>query len=213
MTEPDETRTEFGLTYRIDGRVASARSIVALHGSGADETSMLPLASAIDPGAAIISLRGPVDQNGERRWFRKQTPVRFEQRSIRDQARAFAAFLDRMQAAGRIDLARAVFLGYSNGGNLVHATMLLHPGRIRHAVLLRCMPVLARPPAVDLSGSTVLIIAGGRDQTYGPFASALATLLRKRGATVATQTVDAGHEFGEADVSSARRWLGAIDMA
>lgn len=212
MTEADALRTEFGLTYREGGRTASRRTIIALHGAGADETTMLPLAAAIDPGARLLSLRGRVDQEGERRWFRKKTPVRFDQRSIRAQAKAFAMFLDSLHTAGRIDLARSTFLGYSNGGNLVHATMLLRPGRIRQAVLLRCMPVLDRPPRADLSDSSVLVIAGARDLTYGPFAASLVGLLRDNRAAVASHAVDAGHELGEADISCARLWLAASGL-
>ncbi|WP_204306236.1 hypothetical protein, partial [Stenotrophomonas maltophilia] len=73
------------------------------------------------------------------------------------------------------DLGRATFLGYSNGANLVSTLMLLNPGLVRQAALLRAMPVLDNPPATDLGRTRVLIVAGAADQTYGPFAPALVT--------------------------------------
>jgi len=186
----------------------SKLAIVALHGSGTDETTVIPLARAIAPDAAIIAPRGRIDQNGERRWFRKLTPTSFDQDDIRHEASAFADFLDGLRRDGRIGaVENTLVIGYSNGGNLASSVMLLHPGRIRRLVLLRCMPVLHRAPMTDLSGSKALVVAGRQDQTYGPYARNLAGLLRRRGASVAGKSVDAGHLFGERDVVLIRSWL------
>ena len=133
-------------------------SIIALHGSGADETTVIPLARAVDPDATIIAPRGRIDQNGERRWFRKLTPTSFDQQSIREEALAFAGFLDGLRRESVIgSVAQTLVIGYSNGGNLAHSVMLLHPGRIAKLALLRCMPVLKRAPMTELTGASVLV--------------------------------------------------------
>ena len=85
--------------------------------------------------------------------------------------------------------------------------MLLHPGLIDRAVLLRAMPVLDDVPATDLSKAQILVIAGAADITYGPFAPALVALLREHGANVEARTVAAGHEFGADDADIVRDWL------
>jgi phospholipase/carboxylesterase len=187
----------------------SRLTIVALHGSGTDETTVVPLARAIAPDATIIAPRGRIDQNGERRWFRKLTPTSFDQDDIRREAAAFAGFLDglrRDRVIGPIE--NTLVVGYSNGGNLASSVMLLHPGPIRRLALLRCMPVLNRAPMTDLSECNVLVIAGSEDQTYGPYTRNLAGLLRRRSATVERRTVRAGHLFGEQDVAAVRSWMG-----
>lgn len=79
-----------GFAYRRVATEAHRRTIVVLHGSGGDEMQVLPFAQQLDPHANIIAPRGRIDQNGERRWFRKLSPTRFDQRSIRAQAKAFA---------------------------------------------------------------------------------------------------------------------------
>ena len=173
---------------------------------------MLPLARAILPTARIIAPRGLIDQSGERRWFRKLTPTSFEQESILAEAPFFSRFLDGLAKREQLDEASTLFLGYSNGGNLLHSTMLLHPGRIRRAALLRCMPVLSRAPATDVSGSQLVVLAGDADQTYGPHSSRLVTLLRRRGAGVRSRTVKAGHIFGDQDAAEIRAWLKTIDL-
>jgi phospholipase/carboxylesterase len=107
----------------------------------------------------------------------------------------------------RFDLSRTVFLGYSNGANLVTSVMLLHPGIISRAVLLRAMPVLDNVPDTDLSATRILSISGVADVTYAPFAPALSALLRRHGAEVEDRVAPAGHEFGEDDAALARDWL------
>jgi predicted esterase len=125
-----------------------------------------------------------IDQNGERRWFRKLSPTSFDQNDIHIEAAAFAGFMDGLRRGGKIGTTEnTLVVGYSNGGNLASSVMLLHPGRIQHLVLLRCMPVLKRAPMTDLSGRRALVVAGSEDQTYGPYAGKLANLLRRRGAS------------------------------
>lgn len=178
-----------------------------LHGSGVDETTMLPIARQIAPHATLIAVRGRIRQEDGFRWFERITPTSFEQASIRAETSAFAAFSSEAAKRHGLDLARATFLGYSNGANLVSSLMLLNPGLVRKAVLLRAMPVLADTPSADVSGTHVLIIAGAADQTYGPFAPALVTLLHGRGADVDARIVASGHEIGDPDAAIVRQWL------
>lgn len=182
-------------------------TVVALHGSGADETTMLPLARSIAPTWQVIAPRGRVDQHGERRWFTKLSPISFDQASICSEAAAFADFLRRLADQGTIDPARTLFLGYSNGGNLVSSLMLLHPGIVGRAALLRTMPVLLPAPRTNLSGTRAIVMAGKDDATYRPHAGRLVGLLRRRGAKVSKRLIDAGHMPVEADCEAIRNWL------
>src|SRR5262245_66115855 len=61
----------------------SGEVLFLLHGSGGDETTMLPLAARIAPSATLVGVRGRVLQDGVTRWFRRTTPVRFDQKDIR----------------------------------------------------------------------------------------------------------------------------------
>lgn len=197
----------YGFVCRIVDKPLGPRTIVALHGSGADETTMLPFARAVDPAARVVAPRGRIDQNGERRWFLKHAPTRFDQASIHAEAAAFAVFARNFAEAGRMDPARAVFVGHSNGGNLLHAVMVLHPDLVRTVILLRCMPVLERAPMSDLSECAVLCLRGAADETYGLYGASLAAQLRRRGASVSLRTVAAGHMLGDEDIVVAQRWL------
>ncbi|MDX8518025.1 alpha/beta hydrolase [Mesorhizobium dulcispinae] len=190
---------------------ASGECLFVLHGSGVDETTLVPLARQIAPRAVLVASRGRIRQEDGFRWFERITPTSFEQSSIRSETAAFAQFVADAARRHELDLSRATFLGYSNGANLVSTLMLLHPGLAKRSALLRAMPVLDDAPETDLGGTRVLIIAGAADQTYGPFAPALVTLLNQRGAEVDARIVAAGHEFGDADAAIARQWIAGAD--
>lgn len=205
-------RRDLGFFYRLYRPAdATGEVLFLLHGSGVDETTLVALAREIAPRAMLVAVRGRIRQEDGFRWFTRITPTRFEQDSIRSETAAFAEFIAKVVKYQNVDLSRSTFLGYSNGANLVSSTMLLHPGMIERAALLRAMPVLDNVPAADLSMARVLIIAGSADLTYAPFAPALVALLRAQGAEVDARTVASGHEIGDPDAEIVRQWLaGAV---
>ncbi|QKD04326.1 alpha/beta hydrolase [Mesorhizobium loti] len=207
--------TDLPFAYRLIGVGGESREcLFLLHGSGVDETTLVALARQIAPGTVLVAARGRVSQEDGFRWFERITPTRFEQKSILSETAAFAAFAS--EAAGRhgLDLGHATFLGYSNGANLVSSLMLLHPGIVRGAALLRPMPVLDHVPATDLKGTRTLIIAGAADETYGPFAPALVTQLSQRGSAIDARIIPSGHDIGDPDAAIVRQWLtGSVAIA
>ncbi|MBZ9734731.1 alpha/beta hydrolase [Mesorhizobium sp. CA18] len=201
-------RRDLAFPYRLLRPAnASGECLFVLHGSGVDETTMLPLARQIAPRSVIVAARGRIPQEDGFRWFERITPTSFEQVSIHAETAAYAQFVTEVAEVQRLDLQRATFLGHSNGANVVSSLMLLHPGIVRQAALLRAMPVLDISPMANLGGSRVLIIAGAADQTYGPFAPAMVTLFSERQAEVDARIVASGHEFGDADAAILRQWL------
>jgi len=202
-------RTE-SFVYRVRRpETPSGETIILLHGSGGDESSMFKLASRIAPHATLLGVRGRIVQKGIKRWYARVSPTEFDQQDIRGEAEAFVGFLHDIVAAEELDLDRATFIGYSNGANLIGALTLLHPNLIHRAVLLRAMPVLQAAPAPDLSRSRFLTVAGKMDKVYSPFAPALEALLRARGATVDSRIVARGHLLGDEDVKVVSEWLSA----
>jgi phospholipase/carboxylesterase len=186
---------------------ADAPTLILLHGSGGNETSLMELAAQAAPGAALLGIRGRVVQDGISRWYKRLTPTTFDQDDIRAEADAFADFMAEAQNEYGIDPAKAIYLGYSNGANLLAAMSFLHPELVQRAALLRPMMVLKALPKVDLAKDTILMVPGKADATYGPFAPDLADALRTHGADVLGQTVELGHLLGDADVTVVKNWL------
>lgn len=208
MPRTSELHEELAFGYRLHEPDAPDGSwVILLHGSGTDETVLVPFAAQVFPQARLMAVRGRIVQEESRRWFARLTPVAFDQHSIRSEAQAFARFLAQVGREHGFDPADAVFLGYSNGANLVSSLLFLHPGLVRRAVLMRAMPVLDAPPPADLSAVSALVLSGTRDATYGPYAAPLAQQLRRAGARVEAHVVDCGHEFSDPDAALIRNWL------
>lgn len=182
------------------------RTLVLLHGTGGNEASLMPLAATAAPRATLMGLRGRSTEEGHARWFRRFAPLSFDQKDIRFEAEAFAAFIEGAIEAYGLDLQKTVFLGYSNGANLLAAMMQLHPGLVRSAVLLRAAKVLEEAPQSDLSDARVLFVTGDHD-LFGANAPALEAELRQAGAKMTSLSVPAGHETVSDDIEVIRRWL------
>jgi len=185
-------------------------TIVLLHGTGGNETDLMPLAHRLAPNATLLGVRGRSTEEGINRWFRRFDAVTYDQADIRAEAEAFVAFVEDAAKAYGLDPARMTFLGYSNGANLIGAILQLYPQAIRRAVLLRGIQALEKPPAAApdaFAGQQVLMLNGARDM-FGRMAPALEAALAGGGAHVDSRTLAAGHELSPQDLTEAQSWLG-----
>ncbi|WP_026758884.1 VOC family protein [Sediminimonas qiaohouensis] len=180
--------------------------ILLLHGTGGNEADLMPFATRLNPRATLLGLRGRATEEGVARFFRRLGPEVFDQADIRAEARAFDAFLRGAVRGYGLEPERLTVLGYSNGANFAAAVMALYPGAIGRAVLLRAMPVLETPPAVDLADTEVLLLSGAEDP-LAPKAGALARWLSDSGANCEARRGAAGHAISAGDLDAARTWL------
>jgi phospholipase/carboxylesterase len=180
--------------------------VLLLHGTGGDETDLLPLGREIAPGAALISPRGNVLEGGMPRFFRRYREGVFDEADVRRRAKELAHFV--AQARQAYGVAAPVALGYSNGANIAAALLLLHPHVLIGAILLRAMAPLADPPKPDLAGVPVLILSGSNDPIVPPAsAERLASALAAAGARVERDELPAGHGLTQADIARARAFF------
>jgi len=181
-------------------------TIMLLHGTGGNESDLMPLARRIAPQATLLGVRGRSTEEGILRWFRRLTPTSFDQADIRFEAEAFAAFIDEAVKAYGLAADKLTFLGYSNGANLLAAMMLLRPGQVKRAILLRPVMVLDQAPRADLSQLRTLMVSGSADP-YRALAPALEQALRGGGADLAARIIEAGHELTDGDRELATAWF------
>lgn len=183
--------------------------LVLLHGTGGNEADLMPIAHRIAPHATLLGVRGRSTEEGVSRWFRRLNAVTFDQADIRAEAEAFVAFIDEASVAYGLPRERMIFLGYSNGANLLGAILHLLPSSISRAILLRPAQVLNPAPEATgskLSSHNVLMVNGTKDP-YSSLAADLAESLRRAGADVDSRNVAAGHELSPEDVRLAQDWL------
>jgi phospholipase/carboxylesterase len=195
---------ELAYIHRFDpGADPTLPPILLLHGTGGDETDLVPLGREIAPGAALLSPRGNVFEGGMPRFFRRFREGLFDEDDVRRRAAELSHFI--AEARRAYALAQPIALGYSNGANIAAAVLLLHPKTFAGAILLRAMAPLAEPPRADLSGVPVLILSGLNDP-IAPRSSAekLAAALAAAGARVERDDLPAGHGLTQVDVTRAK---------
>jgi phospholipase/carboxylesterase len=175
---------------------AAGAPLLLLHGTGGDERDLLPLRDHLSPGAAVLSVRGTVLENGMPRFFRRLREGVFDEDDLRQRADDLAGFVRTASAAYGITERSLVAVGFSNGANIASALLLRHPGLLNAAVLLSAMIPFADPPAADLSGTVTVISNGVRDPMIPRTMTAeLAAQLRARGADVVELPHAGGHQI------------------
>lgn len=180
--------------------------MLLLHGTGGDENDLLPLGAALSPGAALLSPRGRVTEHGMPRFFRRLAEGVFDEADVRQRASELGAFI--ADARREYGISAPVAVGLSNGANIAAALLMLQPGVLSGAVLLRAMVPLSQPPATKLAGTPVLLLSGRGDPIIPPANSdRLAEQLAERGAAVTHRTLPVGHQLSQADVTLSREWL------
>ena len=175
-------------------------TLVLLHGTGGDENDLLPLGRSLLPGAALLSPRGKVLENGLPRYFRRLREGVFDLLDLRARTHELADFLRRFDGP-------LIAVGYSNGANIAAATLVLRPEIFSGAILFRAMVPLVPEQAPDLAGKPVFLAAGRHDPIVPPEnTQQLAGMLKGYGADVTLDWANAGHELTDAELEAARAW-------
>lgn len=187
---------------------ASAETLIVLHGTGGDENDLIGIGQAIAPGAAILSPRGNVLENGAPRFFKRLAEGVFDPKEVRSRAEELAGFIRAAISQYALNPERIFAMGYSNGANIASTVMLIDPELLRGAILFRPMLVLETDGRSDLSGRGVFISAGQMDPIV-PVKSVvrLVELFEACHAEVTLKWQEAGHNLLPGEVSEAAKWL------
>lgn len=188
----------------------SGWTLILLHGTGGDKDDLVPLGRQLLPGAAILSPDGKVLENGvSRRFFKRLAVGELDIPDLLAQTDDLAAFLTSSVDRYSLDPGKLIALGLSNGANIAVSLLFRHPGLLNAAALLRPMLPYEPDAGLDLTGTGVLIAAGGRDH-YVPSGESvsLGKVLEASGADVFMHlNPDAGHGLTEGDLVETSRWL------
>jgi phospholipase/carboxylesterase len=192
---------------------AAGPPLLLLHGTGGNEYDLLPLRDHLSPGAAVLSVRGTVLENGMPRFFRRVSEGVFDEDDLRRRADDLAQFVVTASAAYGIEERSLVAVGFSNGANIASAMLLQRTGLLAAAVLLAAMVPYADPPAADLTGTLVIISNGDRDPMIKTgVTQLLADQLRERGAEVVELPHPGGHQINPAVLPEIRRMVADLPL-
>jgi phospholipase/carboxylesterase len=183
------------------------RTLLLLHGTGADEHDLLRLGSALDPEASLLSPRGMVSENGMNRFFERRPDGTFVQESVLNAVSELKDFL--AAACSKYEISGEIFgVGFSNGANAAAALQVMHPELLDGAVMFGSTKPLDEVPVTDLSGKR-LWIANGQNDPYAPDAVTEAWVLQLRsfGADVSWLSHPGGHQISPAHMQEISREL------
>jgi phospholipase/carboxylesterase len=191
-----------------DGGVATAPTLLLLHGTGGTENDLLDLGRTLAPTANLLSPRGKTLENGMSRFFRRLAEGVFDEEDLIERTHELSQFLTEAATKYGFALGRVTAVGYSNGANIAASLLMLHPGVLKNAVLLRAMVPLVPKKSPDLTGTAVFLASGLSDPIL-PISNArkLAIMFREAGADLTFQEIPTGHQLTSKELDEVRLWL------
>lgn len=177
---------------------AGNKTLLLLHGSGADEFDLLQLGKALDPNANLLSPRGLRKSDGANRFFKLLEQDTYDEREVIENSAELADFL--WAAAGEYGFNpdNVYAVGFSNGANAATSLLLLQPDSVAGVVALGNNKVFEDTPfkkgKPDLTGKRVWIANGAAD-AYSPQVrvDALIAEFKSLGASVKFMLHPGGH--------------------
>jgi len=199
--------TDLGFIHRFVPAEAEGKTpLLLLHGTGGNESDLIPVGLQLSPGAALLSPRGKILENGMPRFFKRRAEGIFDIDDLNARTAELGNFLDASRK--QYGIAKPIAVGFSNGANVAWSLMLTRPDALAGAILLRGMLPFDPPQKPALNGTPVLIVNGSMD----PIVSAdvhrkLADTLRGLGADVRYEVLPASHQLTRQDLAIAAEWL------
>ena len=200
-------RPDLGFVHRfVPGEDPNRTPLLLLHGTGADENDLIPLGRELAPGAALLSPRGKVLEQGMPRFFRRLGEGVFDIGDLSARTKELAQFVAKARLA--YGLATPIALGFSNGANIAWSLLLSEPSSLAGAVLMRAMLPFAPSAVPRLDGKPILFLSGDADPIVsGDQRDSLAKLLKDAGADLQYEVVRGGHRLTQQDLHITAEWL------
>ncbi len=180
------------------------RTLVLFHGTGGNEHDLIPIAHQLDPSAHILSLRGRINERGMNRFFKRLAPGVFDMDSLKEETEYIIEAIKKLK--DKYQLRNLIFLGYSNGANII-ANMLLQSDLVNKAILLRPMLPTLETQKDELFRTNVLMLSGRFDPIVSlESVNALKKALTERHVMVDHHILPLGHELVQKDMELMHSW-------
>lgn len=183
--------------WRPSSNSATSKTLLLLHGTGADEHDLLSLGKALDPSANLLSPRGLVVESSMSRFFLRYPDGRFDEAGIVLAVDELADFIAVAAEEYGFDAKKVFAVGFSNGANAAGALLLLHPESIAGiAAFGTTKSFLESRSVANLAGKKVWIANGATDE-YSPAdrTADMVSEFKSLGAEVQLMMHPGGHEI------------------
>ncbi len=179
-----------------------------LHGTGADERDLLPLAKMLDDSFGVLSVRGNVTENGMNRYFKRLGFGQYDLEDLKYRGQELLDFITKISEAEGFELKDLIPVGFSNGSNIAIHLLLREDVDIKRSILFAPLyPVDVSDNSKDMSDVKVLLSMGDNDPMASPEDNKyVEQIFTSRDADVTKINVH-GHEITNDAVTFARKWL------
>jgi predicted esterase len=187
----------------------SEKTLFLLHGTGGGKSDFLFLNDALHGKYNLVGLAGNVDEHGMRRFFKRLAPGIFDQESIVIESAKFREFVAEWCKVHQTAVNQTVFLGYSNGANLLIAMLFNDPKFSSCLILLHGMlPFAGEAPFLDLHGKSLFLSAGRMDPMVSDHDQArLIAAFESSGADLVIKKYDYGHNLHHEEIADVIAFL------
>lgn len=176
-------------------------TLFLLHGTGGTKVDFFFLDQYVGNAFNLVGLEGNVDENGLARFFRRQAHGVFDLDNIRKETKKLSDFIHAWKKTYAKQSKQIVFLGYSNGANMLLATLFYYPKLIHRLVLLHPMLPFTPDPMPDLSGHDIFVSMGHHDQMVSlEQRLKLTSVLEMAGANLSIKDYPLGHEISDEEL-------------
>ncbi len=204
------------LVHRVRPAEAEPEGVlVVLHGRGADELDLTPLAEALDPERRFTAYfpRGPLSlPPGGAHWYAVRRVGYPDPDTFLPTFETVSAWVDAALEHAEVEPARLVLTGFSQGAVMSHS-LALAAGRARPAAILAFSGFVPTVPGFELdlesqAGLPVSIAHGTHDPIISvEFGRAARDLLTAAGLDVAYREDPIGHTIAPGGLAQARTVL------
>lgn len=186
---------------------ANESVFVLLHGTGADEKNLLPIAEMLNPNASVLSIRGDVSENGMNRYFKRHAEGQYDIPNLMERGEKLAKFIAKTAKKYDFALEDAIYLGFSNGSNIAINMMLREDTKINKAMLYAPMYPVDYNAEHDLADAKIFLSMGKNDPIVPQSESDyVIEMFTKMGADVTEYWVNS-HEITGDNLQAGKEWL------
>lgn len=195
------------MKYIYNEKKQGAPVFVLLHGTGATETDLLPLAELLNSEYNVLSIRGNVQENGMNRYFKRFGEGQYDWEDLEFRGNELYEFIEEKSKEYKFKLEDVVLVGFSNGSNIAIQMMLKQPDTFKRAALFAPMYPADVEEKQDFTDVKVFLSLGKGDPIVPESESErVISLFEERGADVTTEWVN-GHSLTQEAALKAKNWL------
>lgn len=185
--------------------------ILMLHGTGGDESDLLPIATFLFPQHPKLGIRGRITQNQQNRYFIRHEDGTFDLNNVAEETSWLMNTIQSETQKYDLDARQLIVLGYSNGANIAAYAWRYQQPPFKTAVLLHPMQITDAVSSHDLSGIRAFASFGDLDPivTESNF-DHLTSELTNAGAEVKVFKNHQSHHLTQEELQAAKDWIATV---